>query len=152
MGRRILGVRAANLRGVAGRATAETVDGTSEASAPTAAETDATDAIAAQACSWAACGNELSDKAAAKNRCGRCKRAQYCSQKKHWSHGGHKEACVEPPSYTICLDGGDDPEPIQCGCGCRGDAGLAHVACRAEVAARKSAGVHGGSATRAPCS
>ena len=36
------------------------------------------------------------------------------------------------PSCTICLGG--VPAPIQSGCGCRGDQGLAHVACRAEVA------------------
>jgi hypothetical protein len=30
----------------------------------------------------------------------------------------------------ICLD--NDPPPIQSGCACRGDAGLAHVECRAE--------------------
>lgn len=32
----------------------------------------------------------------------------------------------------ICL--GNDPVPIQSGCGCRGDAGLAHVECRVQVA------------------
>ena len=32
---------------------------------------------------------------------------------------------------TICLDG----EPIQSGCACRGDAGLAHIECRAMAAA-----------------
>ena len=36
---------------------------------------------------------------------------------------------------TICLD--NDPLPIQSGCACRGDAGLAHVECRAEAAAHR---------------
>jgi hypothetical protein len=44
------------------------------------------------------------------------------------SDGG---ACI------ICL--GDDPSPIQSGCACRGDAGLAHVECRAEDAAHRMA-------------
>jgi hypothetical protein len=35
----------------------------------------------------------------------------------------------------ICFDG--DPRPIQSGCACRGDAGLAHVDCRAEDAAHR---------------
>jgi hypothetical protein len=34
---------------------------------------------------------------------------------------------------TICLD--SEPPPIQSGCACRGDAGLAHVECRAMAAA-----------------
>jgi hypothetical protein len=33
---------------------------------------------------------------------------------------------------TVCLD--DDPKPIQAGCGCRGDAGLAHIECRVTAA------------------
>ena len=41
---------------------------------------------------------------------------------------------------TICLDGGDKPLPVQRGCACRGDAGLAHVACQAQAAAHKGAG------------
>jgi hypothetical protein len=32
---------------------------------------------------------------------------------------------------TICLE--SDPEPIQSGCACRGDAGLAHVDCRVKA-------------------
>jgi hypothetical protein len=38
---------------------------------------------------------------------------------------------------TICLD--SEPPPIQSGCACRGDAGLAHVECRAEAAAHRTA-------------
>jgi tetratricopeptide (TPR) repeat protein len=38
---------------------------------------------------------------------------------------------------TICLD--NDPLPIQAGCACRGDAGLAHVECRAMAAAHRLA-------------
>ena len=85
----------------------------------------------------------LSGEAAAKNRCSRCKRTYYCSrrcQKKDWKEGGHKLACEEPPCCTICLEGGEDPLPLQCGCACRGEAGLAHVACKAAVAARRGAG------------
>jgi pentatricopeptide repeat protein len=44
------------------------------------------------------------------------------------SDGG---ACI------ICF--GDDPSPIQSGCACRGDAGLAHVECRTQDAAHRMA-------------
>jgi hypothetical protein len=44
------------------------------------------------------------------------------------SDGG---ACI------ICLC--DDPSPIQSGCACRGDAGLAHVECRTQDAAHRMA-------------
>ena len=103
----------------------------------------------AKVCAWSGCGRELSTDAAeqSKFRCGRCKQAFYCSrtcQKRHWGRGGHKEDCKEPPCCTICLDGGDDPVPIQRGCACRGDAGLAHVACLVKVAARKAGGCHEG--------
>eukprot|EP00035_Acanthoeca_spectabilis_P028750 m.471916 g.471916 ORF g.471916 m.471916 type:complete len:401 (-) comp31906_c0_seq1:149-1351(-) len=87
--------------------------------------------------------------------CSRCRRALYCNaqcQRAHWI-GGHKKVCkpvgvtpVPPqpqgsaaaeedsgPRCIICLSGGDPP-PIPSGCGCRGAAGLAHVACRAEAA------------------
>jgi hypothetical protein len=47
------------------------------------------------------------------------------------SEGG---ACI------ICLE--SDPPPIQSGCACRGDAGLAHVECRAEDAAYRMASRH----------
>ena len=75
--------------------------------------------------------------------CARCRRECYCDrecQKRHWKQGGHKQDCKEPPCCTICLEGGDEPLPVQCGCACRGDAGLAHVACRATVAAHKGVG------------
>jgi tetratricopeptide (TPR) repeat protein len=39
---------------------------------------------------------------------------------------------VDGGTCSICLDG--EEHPIQSGCACRGDAGLAHVACRAEEA------------------
>jgi hypothetical protein len=93
----------------------------------------------------------------------------YCStecQKTHWKEGGHKKQCnalmtAEVSKRTsgaaavaragasddhvciICLD--SEPLPIQSGCACRGDAGLAHVACRilAAEAKEKSRDVSG---------
>ena len=44
------------------------------------------------------------------------------------------------PCCTICLEGGDEPLPVQCGCACRGAAGLAHVACMAQAAAHRGVG------------
>ena len=38
---------------------------------------------------------------------------------------------------TICLDGSEEPRPIQRGCCCRGDGGLAHLACMVQLAAHK---------------
>ena len=98
-------------------------------------------------CSWVECGQQLAGGAAEAKQCSQCKRAWYWSrtcQKRDWKQGGHKQACTEPPCCTICLDGGDDPLPIQCGCGCRGEAGLAHVACKVEFNARKNNGYHKG--------
>ena len=66
----------------------------------------------------------------------------YCGatcQKRHWREGGHRQACEEPPSCTICLEG-TTRCPMQCGCACRGEAGLAHVACKAAVAAHRGTG------------
>ena len=40
--------------------------------------------------------------------------------------GPHECACI------VCLD--SDPHPIQSGCACRSDAGLAHVGCLVEKA------------------
>jgi hypothetical protein len=100
-------------------------------------------------------------------RCNGCKAVFYCGvecQRIHWKKNGHKAACKKTqarvaaamasaaggaPTHTgrgtateasvciICLDVGDPP-PIQSGCGCRGDAGLAHVGCRVEAAAHKT--------------
>ena len=98
--------------------------------------------------------------------CARCRGAMYCSaacQKVHWKQGGHKghkQECTKPVAQArpaematvaasapvgggrscegpciICLDG--DPRPIQSGCACRGDAGLAHVECRVKDAAHR---------------
>ena len=36
---------------------------------------------------------------------------------------------------NICLDGSEEPPPIQRGCCCRGDGGLAHLACMVQLAA-----------------
>ena len=104
-------------------------------------------APAAHVCAWEECAQPFPADLVGQSKCSRCKQAIYCNrtcQKRHWSRGGHKQACVEAPSCNICLDGGDDPVPIQRGCACRGDAGLAHVACLAEVAARKADGQHKG--------
>ena len=126
---------------------ATTQPGSSSTSAARAADPTAGAGASRKFCAWAGCGQQLPADPAEYSKCGRCKQAFYCDrscQKQHWGRGGHKEACVEPPCCTICLEGGDDPVPIQCGCACRGDAGLAHVACRSEVAARKQAGWHVG--------
>jgi tetratricopeptide (TPR) repeat protein len=48
-----------------------------------------------------------------------------------------KASASDGGACIICLDG--DPPPIQSGCACRGDAGLAHVECRAEAAAHRMA-------------
>ena len=122
---------------------------TAASSSSTATDPGATAAPPAvvPVCAWARCGKQLPGDPALRKRCARCKQALYCDQicqKRHWREGGHKEACVEPPCCTICLDGGDEPLPIQGGCVCRGDAGLAHVACQAEVATRKFDGFHEG--------
>ena len=104
-------------------------------------------AATARTCSWSECGKTLSTNPDEQDKCGQCKQQYYCSrkcQKKHWGRGGHKHNCKEPPCCTICLDGGDEPLPIQGGCGCRGDAGLAHVACKAEMNAHKGDGYHTG--------
>jgi hypothetical protein len=100
-------------------------------------------------------------------RCNGCKAVFYCSvecQRIHWKENGHKAACKKTqasvaaamasaagggPTHTggsaaegasvciICRDVGDPP-PIQSGCACRGDAGLAHVGCRVEAAVHES--------------
>ena len=114
----------------------------------TADEAAATSALretpAPRRCSWAACGKALGE-AGGKSRCGKCKQEFYCSrgcQRKHWKEGGHRQVCEEPPCCTICLVGGEDPLPLQCGCACRGAAGLAHVACKVRAAAHQGAGWH----------
>ena len=44
----------------------------------------------------------------------------------------------------ICLDSEGDPKPIQCGCACRGEAGLAHIECNIVAAEHFSTGFHKG--------
>jgi hypothetical protein len=53
---------------------------------------------------------------------------------------GSPTACADG-ACTVCLN--DDPPPIQSGCACRGDAGLAHVECLAEAAEHRSRLVNG---------
>ena len=124
------------------------------ATADAGADPSASAAASLKFCAWAGCGRQLPVDPAECSKCSRCKQAFCCGrrcQKGYWSRGGHREACAEPPCCTICLDGGDDPVPIQRGHGCRGDAGLAHAACRAEAAARKAGGVHVGWKTCPTC-
>jgi hypothetical protein len=100
-------------------------------------------------------------------RCRDVKYCSTVCQKVHWKKGGHKQECIpvgeasavqEPTpaaerpaaeagarcggtcegTCIICLCD-DAPFPIQSGCACRGDAGLAHVECRAEAAAHRVA-------------
>jgi Tfp pilus assembly protein PilF len=48
-----------------------------------------------------------------------------------------KASAADGGACIICLD--SEPPPIQSGCACRGDAGLAHIECRAEAAAHRMA-------------
>ena len=80
-------------------------------------------------------------------KCGKCRAVHYCDgtcQRAHWKRGGHKELCREQFACTICLDDDAYPLPIQCGCGCRDAAGLAHVACKVEYAVHQGPGYHAG--------
>ena len=80
-------------------------------------------------------------------KCGRCKQAFYCGkacQVEHWKRGGHKLACKAPMACCICLDNDGPPLPIQCGCGCREEAGCAHVACKIAYAKHQGPGYHEG--------
>lgn len=43
---------------------------------------------------------------------------------------------------TICLEGSEEPTPIQRGCACRGAAGCAHTACMVDVASHGGEGYH----------
>jgi tetratricopeptide (TPR) repeat protein len=116
-------------------------------------------------CANVGCANPGSQKCGGCKRVLYCSAA---CQKVHWKQGGHKQACIpvaqvssSPAQHAaahapatqagagamgrsdanacfICL-GDDEPLPIQSGCACRGDAGLAHVECRAEDAAHRTA-------------
>ena len=101
-----------------------------------------------RACS--ACGKQLAgtvDNPQDWKRCGRCQQAFYCDkacQVAHWKRGGHKQACKEPMACCICLDNDGPPLPIQGGCGCREEAGCAHVACKVAHAKHQGPGYHPG--------
>ena len=107
------------------------------------------------ACS--ACGKQLADTTASHQhwqKCSRCKQAFYCNawcQREHWKRGGHKQACKEPMGCSICLDNDGPPLPIQGGCGCREEAGCAHVACRVQAAEHQGLGYHAGWHTCTTC-
>ena len=104
-----------------------------------------------------ACGKQLAGTTASEQnwqKCSRCKRAFYCDvicQRVHWKRGGHKEACREPMACIICLDNDGPPLPIQSGCGCREEAGCAHLACRIEAAKHQGLGFHTGWHTCMTC-
>ena len=103
-------------------------------------------AVTTRACS--ACGKQLAgtvDKPEDWKMCGRCKQAFYCGkacQVKHWKRGGHKLACKAPMACCICLDNDGPPLPVQCGCGCREEAGCSHVACKIAHAKHQGPGYH----------
>ena len=105
-------------------------------------------AVTTRACS--ACGKQLAgtvDKPEDWKMCGRCKQAFYCGkacQVEHWKRGGHKLACKAPMACCICLDNDGPPLPVQCGCGCREEAGCAHLACRIAYAKHQGPGYHKG--------
>ena len=87
-------------------------------------------------------------------KCSRRKQAFYCNagcQREHWKQGGHKQACKEPMGCSICLDNDGPPLPIQGGCGCRAEAGCAHVACRVQAAEYQGTGHHTGWYTCTTC-
>ena len=116
--------------------------------------TNADDAASAEqggttrACS--ACGKQLAgtvDNLQHWKMCGRCKQAFYCDkacQVEHWKRGGHKLACKAPMACCICLDNDGPPLPIQCGCGCREEAGCAHLACKIAYAKHQDPGYRKG--------
>ena len=87
-------------------------------------------------------------------KCARCLAVVYCDgacQREHWKWGGHKQACKEPLACIICLDNDGHMLPIQCGCGCRDEAGCAHVACKAAHAEHQGTGCHKGWFTCPTC-
>ena len=154
--------------GAAQRAVSQGADDTpsttpSTAATPVSGTASGTDAYAAsaeqggttRACS--ACGKQLAgavDNYQGGKKCGRCKQAFYCGkacQVEHWKRGGHRQVCKEPMACCICLDNDGPPLPIQCGCGCREEAGCAHVACKIEQAKHQGPGYHVGWYTCPTC-
>ena len=67
--------------------------------------------------------------------CARCRHARYCTvQCRSRAAATHGEECREPLCCTICLDNEDTVLPMQCGCGCREEAGAAHLQCKIRAA------------------
>ena len=125
--------------------------------APAAVDTSAEDDGEADTMACSACGKPLGGTTASHQnwqKCSRCKQAFYCGagcQREHWKRGGHKQACKEPMSCSICLDNDGPPLPIQSGCGCRAEAGCVHVACRVQATEHQGMGFHAGWHTCTTC-
>ena len=122
-----------------------------------AVEDKASDDGEADTMACSACGKQLAGTTASHQnwqKCSRCKQAFYCDtacQREHWKRGGHKRACKEPMGCSICLDNDGPPLAIQGGCGCREEAGCAHVACRVQAAKHQGLGFHEGWHTCTTC-
>ena len=125
--------------------------------AAAAADITAADVGEAGTMACSACGKQLAGTTASHQhwqKCSRCKQAFYCNvgcQREHWKRGGHKQACKEPMGCSICLDNDGPPLPIQGGCGCRQEAGCAHVACRVQAAEHQGLEYHEGWHTCSTC-
>ena len=91
--------------------------------------------------------------------CSGCVVTRYCSwdcQNAHWDLVHGRECGGPAMSCAVCDrgDGGANPPLLHCGCGCdaAAGAGLAHVACRARVAAYRGPGFHKEWTTCSVCS
>ena len=136
---------------------ATTPDTSPDDRAAAAVDITASDGGEAGTMACSACGKQLAGTTASHQhwqKCSRCKQAFYCNagcQREHWKRGGHKQACKEPMGCSICLDNDGPPLPIQGGCGCRAEAGCAHVACRVQAAEHQGLGFHAGWYTCTTC-